>query len=97
MVTVALFGPESVHRSLDGLSPTGANSPMSGSGGNNTELEKDAMAKLVGTSGGGGGGGGGGASSSSVMAVAARGQVILAAGYSGEIKIYENIGLPQWL
>jgi WD repeat-containing protein 44 len=26
-----------------------------------------------------------------------RGQVILTAGYNGEIKIYENIGLPHWL
>ena len=26
-----------------------------------------------------------------------RGQIIIAAGYNGEIRIYENIGLPQWL
>lgn len=26
-----------------------------------------------------------------------RGQVIVTAGYSGEIRIYENIGMPQWL
>jgi hypothetical protein len=24
-------------------------------------------------------------------------QVLVTAGYTGEIKIYENIGLPQWL
>ncbi|PSC74579.1 signal transducer [Micractinium conductrix] len=27
----------------------------------------------------------------------ARGQVLVTAGYTGEIKMYENIGLPQWL
>ena len=36
-------------------------------------------------------------SGSAPTATAARGQVILTSGYSGEIKIYENIGLPQWL
>lgn len=24
-------------------------------------------------------------------------QVLVTAGYTGEIKVYENIGLPQWL
>lgn len=27
----------------------------------------------------------------------ARGQVLVTAGYTGEIRVYENIGLPQWL
>ena len=27
----------------------------------------------------------------------ARGQVLVTAGYTGEIKVYENIGPPQWV
>lgn len=32
-----------------------------------------------------------------LAAARARGQVLVTAGYTGEIRIYENIGLPQWL
>ncbi|KAI7845453.1 hypothetical protein COHA_001003 [Chlorella ohadii] len=32
-----------------------------------------------------------------LAAARARGQVLVTAGYTVEIKIYENIGLPQWL
>jgi hypothetical protein len=32
-----------------------------------------------------------------LAAARACGQVLLTAGYTGEIRVYENIGLPQWL
>lgn len=83
VITVALFGPECTHRPLDDFSPTAH------------AAAEEAAATA---------GGGRGALEQSTVgsvslggATAARGQVILAAGYGGEIKIYENIGLPQWL
>jgi hypothetical protein len=43
------------------------------------------------------GGSGGGGEVRQAVAATARGQVIVTAGYGGEIKVYENVGLPQWL
>jgi WD40 repeat protein len=88
VITVALFGPECTHRPLDNLSPTAAfaaseEAAASGAGGGGALASSQAVR--------------GGGSASLGGATAARGQIILAAGYSGEIKIYENIGLPQWL
>jgi WD40 repeat protein len=86
VITVALFGPECTHRPLDNLSPTAY-----------AAAEEAAAAGGAFTAAGGASGSGRGGGASLGTATAARGQIILAAGYSGEIKIYENIGLPQWL
>ena len=90
VITVALFGPDCTHRSLDSISTTAAaaavastEEPLSVAGGSGLRVNIDV--------------GGSSKSKSGLSASAARGQVILAAGYSGEINIYENIGLPQWL
>lgn len=84
VITVALFGPECTHRPLDNFSPTAvaaAEEAAATGGGGRGTLEQSIVESAA----------------SLGRATAARGQVILAAGYSGEIKIYENIGLPQWL
>jgi WD40 repeat protein len=71
VVTVALFAPESTHRSLTASSsahtinkPDDEDTPFGGS------------RRLA-------------------QGFGAVGQVIVASGYSGEIRIYENVGLPQ--
>lgn len=37
------------------------------------------------------------AAEAAVRSERALGQVILTAGYNGEIKVFENLGAPQWL
>lgn len=37
------------------------------------------------------------ADDAAVKSERALGQVILTAGYNGEIKVFENLGAPQWL
>jgi hypothetical protein len=37
------------------------------------------------------------AGDSALKSERALGQVILTAGYNGEIKVFENLGAPQWL
>ena len=88
VITVALFGPECTHRPLDNFSPTALAAAEEAAAGGALAMTQTPAAA---------GGSGGGANLNLGGATAARGQVILAAGYSGEIKIYENIGLPQWL
>lgn len=89
VITVVLFGPECTHRPLDNFSPTAlaaAEEAAATATGGGRALEQSVV--------------GSGSASANVSlggATAARGQIILAAGYGGEIKVYENIGLPQWL
>jgi len=87
VVTVALFAPECTHRTEESMSPTAAATPLSAE-----------FRNVVGALQGAGPAGRGaevallnGAQGS------ARGQVIVTSGYGGEIRIYENVGLPQWL
>ena len=70
VMTVAVFGPITMHRPVETINPAGAS--WLGPG-----LDQEQCLKRGGHA-------------------AARGQVVLTAGYGGEIRAYENVGVPMW-
>lgn len=88
-MTVAVFAPESTHRPLDNVSPsaasrTGTAGPGDALGGPEVVTNADSLGDRP-------------EGEAALAAGRARGQVILTAGYSGEVTVFCNLGLPQWL
>ena len=95
VVTVAVFAPDATRRDIGDFSPTAAQAAAVA-----------AAAESTGVEGGGGGrdrhrrGNSLGDRHEGEAALAeapAQGQIIVTAGYAGEIRCYENVGIPRWL
>ncbi|KAK9821320.1 hypothetical protein WJX81_001477 [Elliptochloris bilobata] len=94
IVTVAIFAPDAARRAVIAAPPRPVSPPPSRAANVADSLNRLA---LRGKMSSGEAADAAAAGEAAIASQRALGQVILAAGYSGAIRVFENLGVPQWM